>query len=225
QNNVTITENSSVTKEGQQAVIKEPEVEKSKTVEEEAYQQSVVIKKSESSTTEGFGLIFIDNYGNGTNDTIRLLIPNPKPVIDVIADQPKEEKKFLDITTDTANRSEASVVTKQPQSIETVTEKSLVKKECSSQATESDFFKLRKIMAAAEGDDDMISEARKYFKTQCFTTEQIKNISLLFLNDEGKYKFFDAAYNYAADAANFSSLQNEIKDEYYITRFKAMLRN
>ena len=80
-------------------------------------------------------------------------------------------------------------------------------------------------MAAKETDDAMISEAKNYFKTKCFTSEQVKNLSALFLNDENKYKFFDAAYSYVSDADKFSALQSEIKDEYYINRFRAMLRN
>ena len=53
---------------------------------------------------------------------------------------------------------------------------------------------------------------------------QIKNLSTLFLNDSGKYRFFDLAYGYVSDAEKFSSLQAELKEEYYINRFKAMLR-
>jgi hypothetical protein len=79
-------------------------------------------------------------------------------------------------------------------------------------------------MAAETTDDNMITEARKYFKTKCFTTAQLKNLGTLFLNDAGKYKFFDAAYTYVSDADQFSSLQSELKDEYYINRFKAMLK-
>lgn len=221
----TITETQQGIKETQQAEVREQVVEKNKMIEEEAYQQSVVIKKSESSTTEGFGLVFIDNNGNGTNDTIRLLIPNPKPVINVINEQAKEEKKFLDVTTDTVSKTEVTLATKKQETKESVTGKSLVKNECSSQANENDFYQLRKNMAAAEGDDAMIDAAKKYFRVRCFTTEQIRNLSFLFLNDEGKYKFFDAAYNYVIDASSFRSLQNDLKDEYYITRFKAMLRN
>ena len=71
----------------------------------------------------------------------------------------------------------------------------------------------------------MLTEAKKYFKTKCFTTGQVKNLGLLFLNDEGKYKFFDLAYAYVTDIDKFSVLQNELKEEYYINRFKAMLRN
>ena len=47
----------------------------------------------------------------------------------------------------------------------------------------------------------------------------------MFLNDEGKYKFFDLAYTHVTDMDKFSVLQNELKEEYYINRFKAMLRN
>jgi len=46
----------------------------------------------------------------------------------------------------------------------------------------------------------------------------------LFLNESGKYKFFDEAYLYTSDVENFSALQSELKDDYYINRFKAMLK-
>ncbi len=64
------------------------------------YKQSVVTRKSESSTTEGFGLIFIDQFENGGSDTIRVLIPNPKAVVNENKEVAKEEKKFLDFSTD-----------------------------------------------------------------------------------------------------------------------------
>jgi hypothetical protein len=37
---------------------------------------SIVTRRAESSTTEGFGLVFVDTYTNGQTDTIRLIIPN-----------------------------------------------------------------------------------------------------------------------------------------------------
>lgn len=199
----------------EQPVVKTEEVA---AVVHEEYKKSLVTKRSESSTTEGFGLVFTDDYGNGIKDTIRILIPNPKPVAVMIKEEPKEDKKFLDISVAPVKEEEKKV-------IEPLISKSLSNTNCAEAASENDFFKLRKTMAAAEEDDDMISEARKYFKSKCFTVAQIKNLSTLFLNDDGKYKFFDAAYKYTSDAANFSSLQTELKDEYYTNRFKAMLRN
>lgn len=192
-------------------------------IPELVYKQSVVTKKSESSTTEGFGLVFIDNVGNDSNDTIRLLIPNPKPIVDTFSIPQPQEKKFLDIITDTVKNVNTSII--QPVSAEGKFEKKAINKNCPEEAREDDFFNLRKNMANVMGDDEMISEAKKYFKVKCFSTEQIRNLSLLFLNDGGKYKFFDLAYEYVVDAVNFGLLQKELKEEYYLNRFKAMLRN
>jgi len=91
-------------------------------------------------------------------------------------------------------------------------------------AVEDDFFKLRKKMAGQNNDDAMIAEAKKAFKIKCFSTTQVRNLSALFLTDESKYKFFDAAYQYVSDLENFSTLQSALKDEYFINRFKAMIR-
>jgi hypothetical protein len=96
---------------------------------------------------------------------------------------------------------------------------------CQTVANNDDFLKLRRKMAARTNDDGMLDEARKYFKSRCFSTEQIKNLSTMFLSNAGKYNFFSAAYNYTTDVENFSSLQSELKDEYYINQFKEMLHN
>ncbi len=100
----------------------------------------------------------------------------------------------------------------------------MINSDCKKLANEEDFYKLRKNMSAERADDDMVNAARKMFRQKCYSTEQIKNLGLLFLNDEGKYKFFDAAYPYIYDSGNFPRLQSELKDEYYIKRFKAMIR-
>ncbi len=97
--------------------------------------------------------------------------------------------------------------------------------DCKANADENEFLKIRKKMAAASSDDGMVSAAAKFFKSTCFSVDQIKNLSLLFLNDGGKYKFFDAAYPRISDTQNFASLQSQLTDAYYVTRFKAMLHN
>ncbi len=206
---------------------------------EKEYGKSVVRKRSESSTTEGFGLVYIDSFPNGSSDTIRLLIPEPTTIAGVITEEPKEEKKFLEISSNPEKKEEPKadipvvpvlkeekqkdVVTIAP--VVTSTEKPVAKNNCTTLAADADFFQLRKVMAAAESDDDMIGEARKACKSKCFSVQQIKNLSTMFLNEEGKYRFFDAVYNCASDLEKFSSLEAELKDEYYIKRFRAMLRN
>ncbi len=183
------------------------------------YKASIVKRKSESSTSEGFGLTFVDEYPDGKKDTIRILIPNPKTKVVLKEEekqQPKEEKKFLDITADSKEvPGDTKGVAKEerPKTMK-----------CAFAASENDFLKLRKRMAGVNGDEAMLSEAIKAFKAKCYAVDQLKNLSTLFLNDAGKYRFFDAAYATVFDPANFSVLQAELKDEYYINRFKAMLR-
>jgi hypothetical protein len=198
-------------------------IEKEKPAQKEFYKKSDVTRKSESSTSDGFGLVYIDEYANGTKDTVRIFIPQPKESFQPGKNETKEERKFLDIPDSTAQTVKQAPAETKTAGTEIV--KSVINKNnCTSAADESDFFRLRKKIAGETGDDNMIGEARKVFKSKCFTAGQIKNLSLLFLTDAGKYKFFDAAYSYVSDMENFASLQAELKDEYYINRFKVMLR-
>jgi len=101
---------------------------------------------------------------------------------------------------------------------------SKVNSDCKAFASNEDFLKLRKKMAAENDMDNMLKTARKYFRSKCFSTEQIKDLSYLFLTNEGKYKFFDAAYPFTSDSDQYEILESQLTDEYYITRFKAMIR-
>ena len=192
---------------------KQDSIEKAKTqtITEVEYKKSVVKLKSESSTTAGIGLVFLDMISDQTADTIKILIP-PYTEKTTAVQSKQDEKKFLDIPP-------ADSVQKQTEKKEVIKSNN-----CKAVANEDDFFKLRKRMAAASSDDAMVTEAKKGFKAKCFSTLQVKNLSALFLTDESKYKFFDAAYQYVGDLENFSSLQSELKDEYFVNRFKAMLR-
>ncbi len=188
--------------------------------EQVVYKPSVIVKRSESSTTEGMGIVFIDQDSKGAIDTISVLIPNPKPVVTPKETPLKEEKKFIEILQDSV-----AVMETKPEEIQ---EEKLVYYEmnnCPSLAKENDFFKLRKLMAAAEGDDNMINEAKEYYKVKCFSTIQVKNLGTLFLDDKGRYRFFMISYNHVSDKKNFGSLQAELKDETFSSRFKAIVRN
>jgi hypothetical protein len=108
---------------------------------------------------------------------------------------------------------------------EDISKKIIANSDCKNFATEDDFLKLRKKMAAADNDDDMLTMSKKVFKSKCFTTEQVKNLSVLFLKDEGKYKFFDLAYPFVSDSYNFGTLEGQLTDNYFISRFKAMIHH
>jgi hypothetical protein len=210
----------------QEPVVLKDEPKKEETTPDPApeYKKSVVTKKSESSTSEGFGLTFIDEYSDGKRDTIRILIPNPKRSYGVAKEQVVEEKKFLDIPP--AADTMAAQDKPQPQVIteKTETPTAAAKKSCPSLASDADFLKLQKKMGAENDNDDRLDEAKKVFKTKCFATAQVKSLSTLFPDEGGKYRFFDLAYPYVSDKDNFPSLATELKDEYYVNRFRAMLR-
>lgn len=100
----------------------------------------------------------------------------------------------------------------------------MINSDCRSFATEDDFLKLRKKMAAQKSEENMVVIAKKSFVVKCYSTEQVRNLSALFLKDEGCYNFFDAAYPHVNDTQNFPSLISRLTDVYYINRFKAMIR-
>jgi hypothetical protein len=211
------------------------------------YKRSVVTRRSESSTSEGFGLVFWDE-ADGVADTIRIVIPNQRGLVQKQESEHGDSKKFLDITNVDPAKEDATVRQKEV-SPSLIAEKSQGSpnadsngedtavaaanekiraaekrgKGCVSEASEKEFFRLRKNMAAEETDEAMIKAAQKAFKKSCFSTEQIKNLSTLFLSASGKYHFFDAAYGYASDKEQFASLQAELRDDYYANRFKALI--
>ena len=78
-------------------------------------------------------------------------------------------------------------------------------------------------MVSETNDDDMIKVAKKTFKSKCFTTEQIKNLSVLFLKDEGKYMFFSAAYQFVSNSEAFNTLEAQLTESEYVIRFRVLI--
>ncbi|MES2774184.1 MAG: DUF4476 domain-containing protein [Bacteroidota bacterium] len=95
---------------------------------------------------------------------------------------------------------------------------------CKAQADDKDFFSLRKKMVAEEGTDEMVIAAKKAMKEKCFTTTQVRNLSVLFLNDADRYQFLDAVYPFTYDAYQYEKLADLLIDNYYVQRFKSMIR-
>lgn len=230
-----------VKEEPVQTIAKEP------AGEEVVYKRSIVTRRAESSTSEGFGLVFTDNV-DGVIDTIRLVIPNPKTIFQTGAEEVvKEDKRFLEMQKEATkkkpepkqeiqketgkkrislfgkkeNNKEENEDVKVPEPKKEAT----VKKEegCRSNASDNDVARLRRNMVGKSSEEDMIGEGQKYFKSKCFTTQQIKGLSSLLLTSAGRYLFFEAAYNQVSDKENFSTLQNELWDRNDINRFKALM--
>ena len=98
------------------------------------------------------------------------------------------------------------------------------KQDCKKMLEDKDLEKLKKKMVSSNTDDKMIQTAKKYIEDKCVTTDQVKNLGLLFLTDDGRYNFFDAVYKNVYDISAFSSLQSQLIDPYYKKRFEAMLK-
>jgi Domain of unknown function (DUF4476) len=95
---------------------------------------------------------------------------------------------------------------------------------CKKTATQNEYLKLRKQMAGEANEKNMIRAANKQFLNTCFTTEQVMNLAILFVNEEEKYKFFVAAYPHVSDTNNFVRVKDTLTDNYYKTRLDAMMR-
>lgn len=198
------------------------------TAQQKAYKPSKIIRRSESSTTEGFGVVYYDKY-DGHADTIRILIPSSKvKLASENESKPSSDFMLTREKVDSVVADKKAVVEKNtmprtsttPSAVDKIAESPFA---CNNIASEKDFLKLRKKMVSKESDEDMIEEAKKEFKSKCYSVEQIKYLGGLFLTSAGRYQFFDAAYRHVSDPKNFASLQSELSDDYYIRRFKALI--
>jgi hypothetical protein len=216
----------------EQPPVKQEEPVAKTPVEEKSIVKQLVNNKDD----KGRVMVYIDEAG-GMRDTIRIFIPaHQTAVTTAAATKPKvpekTNEKFIDIELpnpnakkDTVIASLPSATTKSPVSDKPKTSSvAMINSDCKANASDEDFMKLRKKMAAETSDDEMVAAAKKGFKAKCYSTAQVKNLSVLFLNDAGRYQFFDAAYPFVYDTGNFSSLQQQLTDPYFITRFQAMLR-
>jgi len=201
-----------------------------------------VKKVSEVTNEEGGHLAFVEANGKSA-DTIQVVIPSvpaeaspaakapstaesgssngkmnsstPEGMGSPAAQADKNDLKFLDMGS-TAGKDSSKVLPVEPSKI-------MENSNCTNIATDDDYAKLRKKMAVETSDEKMIGEARKYYKNKCFTTEQIKRLSTLFLSDEGRFNFFNASLASVADATQYHTLQTEFIDPAFVTRFKNLL--
>ncbi|MCX6208292.1 MAG: DUF4476 domain-containing protein [Bacteroidetes bacterium] len=71
---------------------------------------------------------------------------------------------------------------------------------------------------------DRLKVANNYFKEKCYTVNQIKRLSSLFINSNGKFVFFKQAQQSISDIQNFSSLETELTDTNIKEEFKAFVK-
>jgi hypothetical protein len=154
--------------------------------------------------------------------------PAPPPAVDSVKETPpiphpiaEQPKKDSTVHSETIARPDT---THQTDTAQAPAKPIIPNSTCINIAWDSDIDKLRVKMLAVKTDDERIVLAKKLFRQKCVTVKQIKALNELFVTDEGKYKWFDAAYPSASDSYNYAQLAELIKDSYYQGRFKAMIR-
>lgn len=100
----------------------------------------------------------------------------------------------------------------------------LANTDCKRVAGDDDFLRLRKKLASENDVDKMMETAHKAFKKTCFTTEQVRGLSFLFLQEDDRYKFLEDAYPFVSDSGNFKTLQSLFTSAYFVNRFKALVQ-
>ncbi len=236
------------------AVVQQSKKEVGKALEEKqapVLVKNAIQKLNSTIDEDGKSYTYIDRSA-GTTDTINIFIPvamadkmpvaakqvietekettqsKPKKFLDIDLQNPNAKNAVAETPVQTSEDKEGKPSTTTTPAPTTINENKPIvnfNSDCKATATDGDFLKVRKKMASSSSDDAMINTAKKAFKSTCYSVEQIKNLSLLFLNDTGKYNFFDASYPHIYDTQNFGLLQSQLTDQYYITRFKAMIRN
>ena len=164
-------------------------------------------------------LLFISNNDTGNNKELPIVATaqeNPQPTEVAIIVTEKEDPKIQEKLVANENPVKAD-------SLSPVIAVISTNKPCDFLAEEKDFIQLRRLMTSEDTEDKMIDIARNGFLTRCYTTEQIKNLAVLFLKDDSRLLFLQAAYPYSSDSYNFNGLQNLLTEERNIISFKSML--
>jgi len=160
----------------------------------------IILKTFERISSTGIDLIYVDKT-NIKADTIAIYIPSAeakgsKPLTKV-AEPVKPSPVKVTIANDVA-------VAAKPE------------------ATNEDFLKTRLDMAAAATEEDMLKAAKLSFKNKMYTTEQIKNLGVLFLNEKGRLRFFEIAKPSISDINHFAMLQNQFTQPDLIDKFNSL---
>jgi hypothetical protein len=178
------------------------------------YRPSDVVKVSEHKSARSLRLVYTDHAVDSKTDTIVVIIPvdtgrqaaegghGPNPDSPVLG---------------SGSRPVDSLQKRAPAKPALP----FVNSDCHAYATDYDVDKLRVKMLGSGKDEDRIQDARKFFKTKCFSTRQIRALSEVFATDATKFRFLEAAYPFVSDD-HFPELISLFADPVYSGRFKAM---
>lgn len=100
----------------------------------------------------------------------------------------------------------------------------LLNSDCVNIMDDATFHKVLKKFVAANTDNSMIAVFKKQTRNYCLETAQIKTLGQLLTSDETRYRLLEEGYPKAYDSEKYGALESLLIDDYYKTRFKAMIR-
>jgi hypothetical protein len=176
------------------------------------YRPSDVVKVSEHKSARSLRLVYADHAADSRTDTIVVIIPvDSARQAAESGHGPNSDSPVLGSGSGSRPAESAPAKSALP----------FVNSDCHNYATDYDVDKLRVKMLESGKDEDRIRDARRIFKTKCFSTRQIKALSEVFATDPAKFRFLEAAYPFVSDD-HFPELINLLADPVYSGRFRAM---
>lgn len=217
----------------QPAAVSEPPVQPAPVKKsEEPVSTPVARKASEVLIRQEFS--FLDNTGRslvytvteaGKTDKITIFMPyetETRSLAAVFESQPQPAAVVPAVQSPAPTQAPETQVPAAKPSVPAA-EPTVTPKACASFAGENDFFTLRRRMAAEETEPRMCELAAEVFRDKCFTTEQIRNLAVLFLKDEYRFRFLAQAYRHCANAAEYGTLESLLTEESNRKRFRDFL--
>lgn len=150
----------------------------------------------------GVQIVYSDETSAGVTDTISVWIPKDR------SPGPPTSAVSVPTTTDTKDTAQSAAKMNPDRT------------DCRSFVSATNLALLRRRMEALADEDAKVSLALRSFRESCFSTEQIRNLLLVFGREEGRFKLLDAAYPYVSDPSKFTELESVLKDSYFIYRFR-----
>lgn len=173
------------------------------------------------------GRTFLDmEMGNDSTEIVAthlILGPTATDTVKVVPQTTAKTEATGEKGNDSAKVAEGTIVVTDAKEV-TAAKDAFVRRPCNSLLGKEDAAKLQELLASSEDEDEFIYQCRKLFKQQCVTTYQIKELSKQLKTDAVRYRLLDAAWPYTADYFNYGELRSLLKDDYYLTRFDAMIK-
>lgn len=97
------------------------------------------------------------------------------------------------------------------------------RKDCKQIATEKDMISARKKAYTLGVDAEVIKHYNKEVKSRCYSVALIQSLSFAFVNDASRYQFFQEAYPWVMDPANYQVLERLFASKEYIAKFRQLI--